>query len=189
MCGNKEEIKMKKNRNLIKKISIIAVVIIVITLIYFAVSNSNKSTTPEETSGVETASETTSVVEEEKDIVKETTEDNTPVVETTTRKAINNKEVYVHLDDDKISALCGDENDNLSSSEDRLSKEKAKADALADAKAEEIMPKEAEEQDEGLVSDAFVSIKTENPTHKVGKYGNTTVTTDVTVENNVLVED
>lgn len=176
------------NKNLIKKISIIATVIIVITLIYFAASNSNKSTTPEETSGVNT-SETTSVVEEVENVVEETTEDNTPVVETTTRKAINNKEVYVHLDDDKISALCGDENDNLSSSEDRLSKEKAKADALADAKAEEIMPKEAEEQDEGFVSNAFVSIKTENPTHKAGKYGNTTATTDITVENNVLVED
>ena len=177
------------NKNLIKKISIIATVIIVITLIYFAVSNSNKSTTPEETSGVNT-SETTSVVEEVENVVEETTEDNTPVVETTTRKAINNKEVYVHLDNDKISALCG-ENDDLSSSEDRLSKEKVKADALADAKAEEIMPKEAEEQDEGFVSNAFVSIKTENPTHKAGKYGNnsTTTTTVVENENNVLVED
>lgn len=181
---------MKKNRNLIKKISIIAVVIIVIALIYFAVSNSNKSTTPEETSGVETASETTSVVEEVENVVEETTEDNTPVLETTTRKAINNKEVYVHLDDDKISALCGDENDDLSS-EDKLSKEKAKADALADTEAEKIMPKETKEQDEGLVTDAFVSIKTENPTHKVGKYGNnsTTTTTVVENENNVLVED
>lgn len=180
---------MKKNRNLIKKISIIAVVIIVIALIYFAVSNSNKSTTPEETSGVNT-SETASknVVEEVENVVEETTEDNTPVIETTTKKAINNKEVYVHLDDDEISALCGDENDDLSS-EDKLSKEKAKADALADAEAEKIMPKETKEQDEGLVTDAFVSIKTENPTHKVGKYGNTTVTTDITVENNVSVED
>lgn len=185
---------MKKNKNLIKTTSIIAVVVIVITLIYFAASNSNKSTTPEETSGVNT-SETTSVVEEVENVVEETTEDNTPVVETTTKRAINNKEVSVHLDDDRISALCG-ENDDLSSSEDRLSNEKAKADALADAEAEKIMPKETKEQDEGLVTDAFVSIKTENPTqtHKAGKYGNnstnsTTTTTVVENENNVLVED